>query len=80
MNIQHLALDGVTLTRVGYTDVALPRERLGLGADDFARAPWRSPLWTDDARLLIGPLWPTPGYGRWENGAFVAGNSRADHG
>jgi len=48
VNIQRLALDSVTLTRVGYSDVTLPRERLGLGADDFARAPWRSPLWTDD--------------------------------
>ena len=34
----------------------------------------------EDARLLIGPLWPTPGFGRWENGAFVAGNPRAGHG
>jgi len=220
VNTQTLTLDGATLTRVGYTDVTIPREFLGLGADDFARAPWRSPLWTDgenvrigaavwfadvagkriafdpfqaadsvlradraaeeahqaaiarvlaetgferesvdlgvvgtyadhehivpgvsadvrgahgpghallhfgtgaaplatflghlavsplhlisgecsalqedppaawsllqrtveDARLLIGPLWPTPGFGRWENGAFVAGGPRADHG
>ena len=34
----------------------------------------------EDARLLIGPLWPTPGYGRWEKDAFVAGNPRAGHG
>lgn len=28
----------------------------------------------DDGRLLVGPLWPTPGWGRWVNGAFVAGD------
>jgi hypothetical protein len=28
----------------------------------------------DDGRLLIGPLWPTPGFGRWANGTFVAGD------
>jgi hypothetical protein len=27
----------------------------------------------DDGRLLIGPLWPTPGFGRWANGGFAAG-------
>lgn len=27
----------------------------------------------DDARLLIGPLWPTPGFGRWISGRFDAG-------
>ncbi len=25
------------------------------------------------ARLLVGPLWPSPGYGRWSNGRVVAG-------
>ncbi len=30
----------------------------------------------DDERLLIGPLWPTPGYGRWVGGEFVAGLAR----
>jgi glyoxylase-like metal-dependent hydrolase (beta-lactamase superfamily II) len=28
----------------------------------------------DDGRLLIGPLWPTPGCGRWVKGAVVAGD------
>lgn len=28
----------------------------------------------EDGRILIGPLWPTPGFGRWANGAFVPGN------
>jgi hypothetical protein len=27
----------------------------------------------DDGRFLIGPLWPTPGYGRWLDGRLVAG-------
>ena len=132
MNTQTLSLDGTVLTRVGYSDVTIPREYVGLGAD----AAWRSPLWCDgenvrigaqhfdaadvpiasflghlavsplhlasgecsvlhedppaawsllqktaeDARLLNGPLWPTPGFGRWEYGAFVAGSSRANHG
>lgn len=26
----------------------------------------------DDGRLLIGPLWPSPGCGRWRDGAFEA--------
>ncbi len=54
MNTQTLSLDGTTLTRVGYTDVAIPREYVGLGADAFARAPWRSPLWTDGENVRIG--------------------------
>ncbi len=29
---------------------------------------------TDDGRTLIGPLWPAPGFGRWVDGAFVAGS------
>jgi hypothetical protein len=27
----------------------------------------------DDGRLLIGPLWPSPGFGRWTGGAFIGG-------
>ncbi len=30
----------------------------------------------DDGRLLIGPLWPSPGCGRWRDGAFEAGGGR----
>jgi hypothetical protein len=26
----------------------------------------------DDGRMLVGPLWPAPGSGRWLDGAFVA--------
>lgn len=54
MNIQTLPLDGATLTRVGYTDVAIPAEFIGLAASDLARAPWRSPLWGDDEKVRIG--------------------------
>ena len=54
MNIQTLSLGNTTLTRVGYSDVTLPREYLGLGADAFDRAPWRSPLWTDGDSVRIG--------------------------
>lgn len=25
-----------------------------------------------DGRLLVGPLWPSPGFGRWEGGRFTA--------
>ena len=28
----------------------------------------------DDGRLLIGPLWPAPGSGRWVNNSFIATN------
>src|SRR5262245_28157800 len=54
VNIQTLPLDGATLTRVGYTDVAIPGEFIGLGPNDLARAPWREPLWTDGERVRIG--------------------------
>lgn len=54
MNIQTLLLDGATLTRVGYTDVAIPAEFVGLSANDLARAPWRSPLWADAEKIRIG--------------------------
>lgn len=54
MDLQTLPLDGATLTRVGYTDVAIPAEFVGLGANDLARAPWRAPLWTDGERVRIG--------------------------
>ncbi len=27
----------------------------------------------DDGRILLAPLWPSPGWGRWEAGAFQAG-------
>jgi hypothetical protein len=26
-----------------------------------------------DGRLIAGALWPTPGYGRWRDGALRAG-------
>ncbi len=28
--------------------------------------------YADDGRILIGPLWPSPGYGRWSNGRFTS--------
>ena len=27
----------------------------------------------DDGRILLGPLWPSPGVGRWQDGSFEAG-------
>jgi hypothetical protein len=27
----------------------------------------------EDGRMLIGPLWPSPGFGRWVSGGFVLG-------
>jgi hypothetical protein len=27
----------------------------------------------DDGRIVIGPLWPTPGFGRWIDERLVAG-------
>ena len=52
--MQTLSLDGATLTRIGYADVAIPGEFVGLGANDFARASWRLPLWTDGESVRIG--------------------------
>jgi hypothetical protein len=28
--------------------------------------------YADDGRVLIGPLWPSPGYGRWTKNAFAS--------
>jgi hypothetical protein len=54
MTIQTIEVEGAKLTRVGYTDVAIPPEFVGLTAADVARVPWRTPLWADGDRVRVG--------------------------
>ncbi len=54
MNIQTIGLETARLTRVGYTDVAIPAELVGLTVNDFAPIRWSSPLWTDGDRVRVG--------------------------
>ena len=60
----HLAISPIHLA----TGVCLPQHSDPAVAWSLLRAA------ASDGRLLIGPLWPTPGCGRWVNGAFVAGD------
>lgn len=54
MTTHRVALDPITLTRVGYADAAIPPEIAGLSADEFPLAPWREPLWTEGDQLRAG--------------------------
>lgn len=146
MGVHTINLVNGTLTRVGYVDVAVAPEAVGLSAADVAAVAWAAPQWADNqkvrvgaatwfadiggrrfafdplqaadnvlradraaeamhqaafanvlqqtgfareadpgaawkllrevagrGRTLIGPLWPSRGFGRWDNGVFVAG-------
>lgn len=54
MSIHTLELGNVRLTRIGYTDVAIPPEAVGLTPSDLAPISWRSPLWTEGDRVRVG--------------------------
>jgi hypothetical protein len=54
MGTHTIALEGGTLTRVGYVDVAIPPEVAGLGADELAAIPWSAPLWREGDQLRAG--------------------------
>lgn len=54
MTKRTLRLADATLTRVGYADVAIPPEVVGLDADDFAHVAWRSPEWVEGDRVRVG--------------------------
>jgi hypothetical protein len=49
-----LTIAGVTLTRVGYVDVGVPPEGVGLGTVDFATLDWAQPRWVDGGQVRIG--------------------------
>jgi hypothetical protein len=54
MTIHTLVAGNARLTRVGYTDVTIPPELVGLTADDVKRVDWRSPLWADGELVRVG--------------------------
>src|SRR5262245_33606586 len=54
VSVHTLALENATLTRVGYTDVAIPGAIVGITPDDIARIPWRSPALSDGDLVRIG--------------------------
>lgn len=54
MNVHTIAVGDVRLTRVGYADVALPPEFVGLAPNDVARVTWREPQWADGERVRVG--------------------------
>ncbi len=54
MALRTIAVGNTNLTRVGYTDVAIPPEFIGLTASEVARIAWRSPLWANDDGVRIG--------------------------
>jgi hypothetical protein len=54
MSTDRIDLRQITLTRVGYIDVAIPPEVAGLTASDFSSIPWCSPIWTEGDQLRAG--------------------------
>ncbi len=49
-----IEVPGVTLTRVGYIDVPVPAEAVGLSAAQVAAAAWARPLWSDGEQVHAG--------------------------
>ncbi len=54
MTIHTIELDGITLTRVGYLDVPVPAELLGLTPEAVAAVPWAAPLWAENDQPRLG--------------------------
>jgi hypothetical protein len=54
MSTPTLQLEGATLTRVGYLDVPIPPEFVGLDRETIARVPWREPHWTQAEQVRFG--------------------------
>ncbi|MEM8768411.1 MAG: hypothetical protein AAGE43_13250 [Pseudomonadota bacterium] len=54
MTVHTIELDGMTLTRVGYLDVPVPAELLGLTPEKVSAISWASPLWADDDQPRLG--------------------------
>lgn len=52
-NVQFTVGD-ITLTRVGYVDVDVEPERVGLTADQVAAVPWAEPTWAGGTQLRVG--------------------------
>lgn len=54
MTVHAIELEDLTLTRVGYLDLPVPAELLGLESNAVAAIPWASPIWADGNRPRVG--------------------------
>ena len=54
MTTNAVRIGDVELTRVGYVDVGIPPERVGLTPAHIAAVWWAEPLWATGAELLAG--------------------------
>jgi glyoxylase-like metal-dependent hydrolase (beta-lactamase superfamily II) len=54
MPVHSFALPQARLTRIGYLDIPVPAELLGLTAEQVAAVPWAAPTWADENRPLLG--------------------------
>jgi glyoxylase-like metal-dependent hydrolase (beta-lactamase superfamily II) len=54
MSITKIQVGDVTLTRVGYVDVGIPPERVGLTVEQIAKVDWAEPIWAANGEILAG--------------------------
>jgi hypothetical protein len=54
MNKQYISLEHANLTRIGYLDVLVPPEVVGLAEDQVSAVPWAAPLWAEGSRVRVG--------------------------
>jgi len=54
VTVETIALPQGRLTRVGYLDLPVPAELLGLTADQVAELPWAAPTWARGDQPILG--------------------------
>ncbi|HEY1739086.1 MAG TPA: hypothetical protein VGI86_10265 [Acidimicrobiia bacterium] len=54
MTVDRCQLGDVELLRVGYADVTVPAERVGLSAEQIRAVPWAEPLWAEGGEPRAG--------------------------
>jgi glyoxylase-like metal-dependent hydrolase (beta-lactamase superfamily II) len=54
MSINTVQVGDVTLTRVGYADVGIPPERVGLTVEQIAKVSWAEPIWAGGGEIRAG--------------------------
>jgi len=54
VTVHTIELEHVTLTRVGYLDLPVPAELLGVTPDAVAAIPWAAPIWADGDQPRVG--------------------------
>ena len=54
MSTNTIRVGSVLLTRVGYVDVGIPPERVGLTPAQIGEVPWAEPTWAKGEELLAG--------------------------